>query len=104
MKRMTPTAVAFTCGLGIAAVLPQSAAYASDWEVRQEIREGHREVQCEKREARQEIRRCKTKNARAASSGQVQRLLEEKCYENRIPDSFHGRRHDRGCVRGKWCR
>lgn len=50
-------AAGLTCVLAIAPVLSS----ANPWEVQREVREGARNVELEKREARREIRRCETR-------------------------------------------
>lgn len=61
MNRRT-AAAALLAALGtIAGAFTPGTALASRWEVRQEVREGYYEVGREKREARRELSRCKTR-------------------------------------------
>jgi hypothetical protein len=62
MNRMTVFQAMLMCALVASLGLPPAKAHASRWEIRQEIREGATEVYREKREARREVLRCKTKD------------------------------------------
>jgi hypothetical protein len=62
MNRMTVFQAMLVCALVASLGLSPATVHASRWEIRQEFREGAREVDREKREALREIRRCKTKD------------------------------------------
>lgn len=83
MKRSRGLLVPAVACIAFAASLLPSAALASRWEVRQEYREGAREVGREKREATRELRRCNTRDCARREVREGQREVARERREAR---------------------
>jgi len=70
-------------GVAVLGITAPMQASASRWEIRQEMREGARSVQREKREAEREIRKCKTRECARREIREGYREVERERREAR---------------------
>lgn len=106
---MRPSSLMLIAAAAVAAVglmVPQVAS-ASRWEVRQEVREGAKSVQREKREAARELRKCQTRECARREIREGYREVERERREARreirreIREDYYDRYY-RG--QGRWYR